>query len=202
VTLIFACHGKIAIGKEQMMPTPSETKIEHALDYANEWLKFGETKHAITLNTASITIMHNLVKGYMCWHPCLPGWLWFATVCCIVSAVISLASFFAHNTSWNTPVKILSGGANLVSFGQSREAMKNAFADDGRSDFMDRMAEQTVINSAIALRKAKFFNVALIFYILGPVLLAAASVILVPRYSVSPNDYAACLQAYGLAAAK
>ncbi len=186
------------------MPTPSETKIEHALDYANEWLKFGETKHAalITLNTASITIMHNLVKGYMCLHSWLPGWLWFATACCVASVVVSLASFFAHDTNWNKPFKILSGEANFAFFGQSRDAMKQTFADDDASDFADRMAEQTVINSAIALRKAKFFNGALILYILGPVLLATASLVLASTSSVSPNDYAACLQAYGLAAAK
>ena len=166
-----------------------DTRLQHAQEYANQWLMFGETKHAalITLNTASITIMHNLVKGYMCWHSVLPCWLWFATVCCILSVLISLASFFAFTSQWGTTSFTckLSGEANLRFFNRlmqkSEGQVKETFADANPDAFINQMAEQTAVNAAIALRKAQFFNLALILYILGPVLLAVASVILAPH---------------------
>src|SRR5262245_4668524 len=76
----------------------SDTKLVRALQYANEWLRYGEAKHAalITLNGATLTALNNLAKPAETTSGTMTAWFWFAVACCAVSILVSLSSFYAR----------------------------------------------------------------------------------------------------------
>jgi hypothetical protein len=183
---------------------PSDTKLVRALQYANEWLRYGEAKHAalITLNGATLTALNNLAKPGDATSGTMTAWFWVAVTCCAVSILASLSSFYARTdpnrvlnlTSKMTPAAgelaasrsgrmrtMAMKGPNLVFFGHLAQMspdkiLKALVGDyDAKADmhYLEHMAEQVVINSRLALIKAKLFNAALLVYLL-PVIMGIA----------------------------
>jgi hypothetical protein len=180
---------------------PSDIKIVRALQYANEWLKYGEAKHAvlITLNGATLTALNNLVKPEIGSSYPMKGGFWCATVVCVVSILVSLYSFYARvvpeqelkldrntqtamdmdNASFLKKAVAMTMKPNLVFFGhlaqrtpaQVLEALVGRYDPKTDCGYLKDMAEQVVINSRLALQKAKLFNLALSVYILSALVL-------------------------------
>ena len=75
---------------------PSDTKLVRALQYANEWLRYGEAKHAvlIALNGATLTALNNLAKPDANTSGPMKAWFWCAVVLCAVSILVSLSSLY------------------------------------------------------------------------------------------------------------
>lgn len=172
----------------------SDIKMVRALQYANEWLRYGEQKHAtlLALNAATLTALNNLAKPEN-GDPLHKFLFCTAVVLCAVSVVLSLTSFYARIN----PDKVLNLNKppdgnlmklmrmieptkpNWVYFGHLAEqtpqavvnALVGAYEEKWDKGYLLHMAEQVVINSRLALLKAKRFNTALRAYSPAPVLL-------------------------------
>ncbi|MDX2204246.1 MAG: DUF5706 domain-containing protein [Hyphomicrobiaceae bacterium] len=155
----------------------SDAKLFRALQLVNEWLKFGEAKNGVlvTLNGAAVVGMHNVVKQYGTLEQPWSVWLWWATICCLVSLVIGISSFYAKTKvagilfSNTTP-----GGTSAIYFGHLADTTKadlvkrlSPDADGSDLDYLEDMASQVIINARLARRKMALFNLALMVTITG-----------------------------------
>ena len=154
----------------------SDAKLFRSLQLVNEWLKFGEAKNGVlvTLNGAAIVGMHNVVNMYgpLDWAGQL--WLWWATICCLMSMAVGLASFYARTKFGAFHFAHESRGSGAIYFGHLAEMskadlIKRLAPDAGAADleFLEDLAGQVIVNAKLARKKMALFNGALLVTMAG-----------------------------------
>jgi hypothetical protein len=160
------------------MVDPSDVKMFRALQLVNEWLKFGEAKNAVlvTFNGAAIAAVHNIGKIYEVANGWAFWWFWCVTVCCSLSLLIGLASFYARtSTKAISFVTTSLSGANVVYFGHLADMtpadllrrLVGRYERSSDEGYLEDMAGQVVTNAKLARKKFVLFNTALMWTLAG-----------------------------------
>lgn len=185
---------------ETAPPPPSDIKIVRALQYANEWLRYGELKHGALLTLTGVTLgaLNNFAKPDQHTSLISAAFFYITVFCGAATIAACLYSFYARvnpdkilnppspkdmttddmkawrkEMSWaDLSAKKAAQDENWVFFGSL--AMKDAesvfvalvgpydkMIDGG---YLFHMAQQVVVNSRLALFKARCFNNALAAY--------------------------------------
>lgn len=155
----------------------ADAKLFRALQLVIEWLKFGEMKNGalVTLNGAAIVGMHNVVGMYEPLSWVGQAWLWWATICCLVSLAIGLSSFYARtNFKAFHFARESREGVSAIYFGHlaemSRADLIKRLAPEASAvdhEHLDDMAGQVIVNAKLARKKMALFNVALLVTMAG-----------------------------------
>lgn len=149
-------------------------RLKYILSLVNEWLKFAESKNAALLaaDTAMALGLLKVLQSYTLPSQIVKLYLSFSIVFLALAAIVCLISFISQVTiPWLATKCRPSETDNLLFYGDiakynpekyMEKLYKQAMKDLDEIDaYEEDIAEQVIINSRIALRKYKLFNVAL-----------------------------------------
>ncbi|MFO1088658.1 MAG: DUF5706 domain-containing protein [Hyphomicrobiales bacterium] len=155
----------------------SDVRLFRTLQLVIDWLKFGETKNAalMTLNGAAIVGMHSVAQIYEPLIELGSLWLWWATICCLISIFICLSSFYAR-TKFEAfhLARDSEAGSGVIFFGHLAGINKHDLvqrlvpnANPADFEYLDDMAGQIIVNAKLAKKKMALFNIALLITMAG-----------------------------------
>jgi hypothetical protein len=163
-----------------------EEKLRYILTTVNEWLKFAEAKNGALL-VADTAILFGIFAVLN--RPAVQRvFIYLAVILVIISAISSLVSFIPQLKVFSFTSKKRTGKkASLVFYGHIAEYDPQSYiealhAESGTESAVIApmevdYAQQIIINSRIAVRKYRCFNVGLYLTVLALLFLLAASLI-------------------------
>lgn len=163
-----------------------EDRLKYILQFVNDWLKFSEAKNGALAALVGVILSKFSSELLIS----ASGWVWWCNaigICSIaISGILSLLSFVPNLTfRWKPKTNEQSATRNLFYFGN--------IADMSPFDYLDAiyqadacgsnpnkklevdLAGQIVTNSGIAMRKYRYFTLALKIALIGFVLIGIAN---------------------------
>jgi len=168
-----------------------QDRLRYTLGLVNEWLRFAETKNAalLAVDAGAVLALTKVVQG-ICWNTPEGIWIFTMILLLLLSCVLAMISFLPDVVpKWKSPKRCPREDANLLFYGDlayyDRLSLLKAIAKQeglsvpNNSAVLEDYAEQIITNSRIALRKYKFFRLAMWIAVAGVVTPIIAAVILV-----------------------